>query len=89
MPLRGEFSARGRITGRANRFTYTEALRVGKSDLKANIVIVRGPPRPKISGNITASQIHLDDVQLVDADEEAATTKGRPPRVILGYGFQG
>jgi len=58
---------------------------VGKSDLKANIMIVRGPPRPKISGNITAGQIHLDDVQLVDADEEAATTKGRPPRVIPDY----
>jgi uncharacterized protein involved in outer membrane biogenesis len=85
VPLRGEFSARGRITGRGNRFTYAEDLRVGKSDLKANIMIVRGPPRPKISGNITASQIHLDDVQLVDADEEAATTKDRPPRVIPDY----
>jgi uncharacterized protein involved in outer membrane biogenesis len=85
MPLRGEFSARGRITGRGNRFTYTEDLRVGKSELKANIMIVRGSPRPKISGNITASQIHLDDVQLVDADEEAATTEDRPPRVIPDY----
>ena len=58
---------------------------MGKSDLKANIIIVRGPPRPNISGNITASQIHLDDVQLVDADEEAATTEDRPPRVIPDY----
>ena len=79
VPLRGEFSARGRITGHGNRFTYAEDLRVGKSDLKANIMIVRVPPRPKISGNITAGQIHLDDVQLLDADEEAAATKDRPP----------
>ncbi|MGD8651460.1 MAG: AsmA-like C-terminal region-containing protein, partial [Desulfobacterales bacterium] len=85
VPLRGEFSARGRITGRGNRFTYAEDLRVGKSDLRANITIVREPPRPKISGSITASQIHLDDINLVDADKEAAPAEDKPSRVIPDY----
>ena len=85
VPLRGEFIARGRITGRNNRFTYAEDLRVGKSDLRANITIVRELPRPKISGNITASQIHLDDVQLVDADKQTASAGDRPSRVIPDY----
>ncbi|MGD9238421.1 MAG: AsmA family protein, partial [Desulfobacterales bacterium] len=30
LPLRGEFRARGRITGRASRFTFEENLRIGK-----------------------------------------------------------
>jgi uncharacterized protein involved in outer membrane biogenesis len=85
VPLRGEFIARGRIMGRGNRFTYAEDLRVGKSDLKADITIVREPPRPKISGNITASQIHLDDLQLVDAEKQTATAEDEPSRVIPDY----
>jgi len=85
VPLSGEFSARGRVSRHVNRFTYAADFRVGKSDLKANIMIVRGPPRPKISSKITASQIHLDDIQLVDADEEVATTKYRPSHVIPDY----
>jgi uncharacterized protein involved in outer membrane biogenesis len=85
VPLRGEFIARGRIAARGNRFTYAEDLRVGKSDLRANITIVREPPRPKISGSITASQIHLDDINLVDADKEAAQAEDKPFRVIPDY----
>ncbi|MGD9055921.1 MAG: AsmA family protein [Desulfobacterales bacterium] len=85
VPLQGEFTARGRITARGNRFTYAEDLRVGKSDLKANIKVLREPPRTKISGNITASQIHLDDVQLVDADKEAEPAEDKPSRVIPDY----
>ena len=85
VPLRGEFTARGRITARGNRFTYAEDLQVGKSDLKANITVLREQPRPKISGNITASQIHLDDVQVVDADKKAAPAEDKPSRVIPDY----
>jgi uncharacterized protein involved in outer membrane biogenesis len=85
VPLRGEFIARGRITGRGNRFTYAEDLRIGKSDLRANITIVQEPPRPKISGNITATQIHLDDLQLVDADKETAPAEEKPSRFIPDY----
>jgi uncharacterized protein involved in outer membrane biogenesis len=84
IPLRGEFRARGRITGRGNRFTYEEDLRVGKSDLKADITVLRGPPRPKITGRIVASQIHLDDVDLFDADKEAVPTTAKS-RVIPDY----
>jgi uncharacterized protein involved in outer membrane biogenesis len=84
VPLRGEFRARGRITGRGNRFTYEEDLRVGKSDLKADITVLREPPRPKITGRIVASQIHLDDVDLFDADKEAAPTTDKS-RVIPNY----
>lgn len=84
VPLRGEFRARGRITGRGNRFTYEENLRVGNSDLKADIKILREPPRPKITGRISASQIHLDDVDLFDADKEATPTRDKS-RVIPEY----
>ncbi|MGD9046150.1 MAG: AsmA family protein, partial [Desulfobacterales bacterium] len=84
IPLRGEFSARGRITGRGNRFTYEEDLRVGKSDLKAEITVLREPPRPKITGRIVASQIHMDDVELFDADKETASTQENA-RVIPDY----
>ena len=84
VPLRGKFSARGRITGRGNRFTYEEDLRVGKSDLKADITVLREPPRPKITGRILASQIHLDDVDLFDVDKETAPTQDKS-RVIPDY----
>jgi uncharacterized protein involved in outer membrane biogenesis len=84
IPLQGEFSARGRITGRGNRFTYEEDLRVGKSDLKAEITVLREPPRPKISGRILATQIHMDDVALFDRDKEAVPTTERS-RVIPEY----
>jgi uncharacterized protein involved in outer membrane biogenesis len=84
VPLRGEFRARGRITGRGNRFTYEEDLRVGKSDLKADITVLREPPRPKITGRIVASQIHMDDVDLFDVDKEVTPARDEP-RVIPDY----
>jgi hypothetical protein len=84
VPLRGEFRARGRITGRGNRFTYEEDLRVGKSDLKADITVLREAPRPKITGRIWATQIHMDDVDLFDADKEATPTQDKS-RVIPDY----
>ena len=84
VPLRGEFRARGRIAGRGNRFTYEEDLRVGKSDLKADITVLREPPRPKITGRILANQIHLDDVDLFDADKGATATQEKA-RVIPDY----
>jgi uncharacterized protein involved in outer membrane biogenesis len=84
IPLRGEFSARGRITGRGNRFTYEEDLRVGKSDLKADITVLREPPRPKITGRIVASQIHMDDVDIFDADKKTDAPQ-KNARVIPDY----
>jgi hypothetical protein len=84
VPLRGEFRAGGRIAGRGNRFTYEEDLRVGKSDLKADITVLREPPRPKITGRLVASQIHLDDVDLFDADKAATVTQVNS-RVIPDY----
>ncbi len=84
VPLRGKFRARGRITGRGNRFTYEEDLRVGKSDLKADITVLIEPPRPKITGRIFASQIHLDDLDLFDVDKEAAPTQDKS-RIIPNY----
>ena len=84
IPLRGEFSARGRIAGRGNRFTYEEDLRVGKRDLKAEIAVLREAPRPKITGHIVASQIHMDDVDIFDADKEAAANTEKS-RVIPNY----
>ena len=84
VPLRGEFQAIGRITGRGNRFTYEEDLRIGKSDLRADISVLREPPRPKVTGHIISSQIHMDDVDLFDADKDASETRDSP-RVIPDY----
>ena len=77
LPLRGEFRAKGRVTARGNRFTYEEDLRVGQSDFKANATILRGSPRPKITGRLVSTQIHMDDIQLIDEDKEAAPTRDR------------
>jgi len=84
VPLQGEFRARGRITRRGNRLTYKEDLRIGKSDLRADITVLREPPRPQISGSIIASQIHLDDVDIFDVDEKATSTEDNN-RVIPDY----
>ena len=84
VPLRGAFRARGRITARGNRFTYEEDLRVGKSDIKANLTVLQNPPRPKITGRIFASELHLDDVRLFDVDKDTGPTKDTY-RVIPDY----
>ncbi len=84
VPLRGAFRANGRITARGNRFKYAEDLRVGKSDLKVDLTVLIDPPRPKITGRILASQIHLDDADLFDVDEQAAATQDKN-RVIPDY----
>jgi uncharacterized protein involved in outer membrane biogenesis len=84
LPLRGEFRARGRITGRGNRFTFEENLRIGKSDLKADITVLHDPRRSKITGRILASQIHMDDMDLFDADKKATSTQEKS-RVIPDY----
>ncbi|MGD9172569.1 MAG: AsmA-like C-terminal region-containing protein, partial [Desulfobacterales bacterium] len=77
VPLRGAFRARGRITGNGNRFTFEEDLRVGKSDLKADIFVLKGPPRPKISGSIIADLIHLDDIDLFDVNKDTAPARNK------------
>ncbi len=84
VPLRGAFRAQGRITASGNRFTYEENLRVGNSDLKANITVLRKPTRPKITGSIFANQIHLDDMELFNVDKDAAPTTDKS-RVIPDY----
>lgn len=84
IPLRGAFRAQGRLTARGNRFTYEENLRVGKSDLKANITVLRGPTRAKIMGSIFASQIHLDDMELFGVNKDAAPNRDKS-RVIPDY----
>jgi uncharacterized protein involved in outer membrane biogenesis len=83
---KNEFDLQYELAGTeiGNRFTYEEDLRVGKSDLKAEITVLREPPRPKITGRIVASQIHMDDVDLFDADKETAPTQENT-RVIPDY----
>ena len=71
VPLRGEFRAKGTVSARGNRFTYEEDLRIGKTDLKANITVVREPPRPKITASIFTRELHLDDVKLFYADKDS------------------
>jgi uncharacterized protein involved in outer membrane biogenesis len=84
VPLRGDFRAQGRITARGNRYTYKENLRVGKSDLKVNITVLRDPIRPKITGSISAGQIHLDDIELFSVNKDTAPARDKS-RVIPDF----
>jgi uncharacterized protein involved in outer membrane biogenesis len=84
VPLRGEFSATGRVSARGSRFTYDEDLRVGKTDLKASIKVVREPPRPKITASIFIRELHLNDVELFYEDEDTGPAEDKS-RVIPDY----
>ena len=84
VPLRGEFRAKGRVSARGNRFTYEEDLRIGKTDLKANITVVREPPRPTITASLFTRELHLDDVKLFYADEDTGPAEDTS-RVIPDY----
>jgi uncharacterized protein involved in outer membrane biogenesis len=86
IPLRGAFQARGRIAARDKQLTYAEDLRVGKSDLKVDIKVLRNSTRPYVKGSILASKIHLDDVALFDVDEDTASSRDKT-RVIPDYTF--
>jgi len=84
VPLRGEFRAKGTVSARGNRFTYEEDLRIGKTDLKAIITVVRQPPRPTITGSIFTRELHLDDVKLFYADEDSGPAEDKS-RAIPDY----
>jgi uncharacterized protein involved in outer membrane biogenesis len=84
VPLRGEFRATGRVSARGSRFTYDEDLRVGKTDLKANITVVRKPPRPTITASIFTRELHLDDVELFYEDKDTGQAEDTS-RVIPDY----
>ncbi|MCU0557915.1 MAG: AsmA family protein, partial [Desulfobacterales bacterium] len=66
LPLRGAFQATGRISGRGSRYTHEGQLRVGKTDLQADVTVLEAPARPKISGRIQAGTLHLSDLALPD-----------------------
>ena len=81
LPLRGAFQATGRVSGRGSRYTYEGKLRVGKSDLQADVTVSEAPARPKIAGRIQAGTLHLSDLTL----PEGGARKGPavdPSRVI-------
>jgi uncharacterized protein involved in outer membrane biogenesis len=84
VPLRGEFRAKGTVSARGSRFTYEEDLRIGKTDLKANITVLRQPPRPKITGSIFTRELHLDDFKLFYADENSGPAEDKS-RAIPDY----
>jgi uncharacterized protein involved in outer membrane biogenesis len=62
LPLRGAFQATGRVSGRGSRYTYEGELRVGKSDLQADVTVLEALARPKIAGRIQAGTLHLSDL---------------------------
>jgi uncharacterized protein involved in outer membrane biogenesis len=84
LPLRGEFRAKGRINGRDKRFSHKGDLRIGKSDLKADITVLRERLRPKITGRLLATQVHLDDLDLFDVDKGVPPAQDKP-RAIPDY----
>jgi uncharacterized protein involved in outer membrane biogenesis len=66
LPLRGAFQATGRVSLRGSRFTHEGQLRVGKSDLQADVTVLDAPARPKIAGRIQAGTLYLGDLTLSD-----------------------
>ena len=78
IPLRGEFRTQGRVEARGDQITLHDELRVGKSVLKAELALSLARTRPKLSGRIVAQQVHVDDVDIFDADKQgAADASGR------------
>ncbi len=84
VPLSGPFRTQGNISARGQTITYKEDLRIGKSDLRADITVFKGGARPQITGQILARKISLADMDLVDTDQESASSKDRG-RVIPNY----
>jgi hypothetical protein len=86
MPLQGEFHAIGLLKARGNKFTYEEDLRVGQSDLKLFLTVLRKPTHPKITGRILAKELYIDNMRLFDVDKSSGNraTKTRS-RVIPDY----
>jgi uncharacterized protein involved in outer membrane biogenesis len=68
LPLQGAFQATGRVSGRGSQYTYDGKLRVGKSDLQAEVTVLDAPARPKITGRIQAGTLHLSDWMLPEED---------------------
>ena len=86
VPLQGGVHAIGRLKARGNKFTYEEDLRVGQSDLKLSLTVLRKTTRPKITGRILARELHMDNMRLFHVDESSGSgeTEDRS-RVIPDY----
>ncbi|MBT8363527.1 MAG: AsmA family protein, partial [Deltaproteobacteria bacterium] len=86
VPLQGEFHAIGLLKARSNKFTYEEDLRVGKSDIKLSLTVLRSPTSPKITGRIFARELHMDNMRLLHVDEGSGSGEtGDKSRVIPDY----
>jgi uncharacterized protein involved in outer membrane biogenesis len=81
LPLQGEFQARGKVSACAQRFTYEEELRVGRSDLKAVVTVTPGPARPLIAGRIRIGELNTSDLILASETADAGPAPA-PARVI-------
>ncbi|MBW2492361.1 MAG: AsmA family protein [Deltaproteobacteria bacterium] len=88
LPLKGEFHTTGTVKARGNKITYEQDLRVGQSDIKLFLTVLRKPTRPKITGSILAKDLHVDNITLLHVDEENGngSTENRS-RVIPDYTF--
>jgi len=86
VPLQGEFHAIGLLRARGNKFTYEEDLRVGRSDIKLFLTVLRKPTHPKITGRIFARELHVDNMRLFPVDERSGngSTEDRS-RIIPDY----
>jgi uncharacterized protein involved in outer membrane biogenesis len=86
VPLQGEFHASGLLKARGNKFTYEEDLRVGKSDIKLSLTVLRSPTSPKITGSIFAKDLHMDNMRLFPVDEGSGNGASEDrSRVIPDY----
>jgi uncharacterized protein involved in outer membrane biogenesis len=81
LPLQGEFHARGKVSARAEQFTYEEELRVGRSDLNAVVTVTLNPARPLIAGRIRIGELHTSDLILAGQKVDAGSAP-TPARVI-------
>jgi hypothetical protein len=79
LPLQGEFQARGHVSARGQQFFYEEDLRVGSSDLKAELTVGYEAVRPAIAGRVRIHELHMHDLILSGAEppEDSARQSAR------------
>jgi uncharacterized protein involved in outer membrane biogenesis len=84
MPLRGDYSIKGRFADDANRYTLSDIqIHVGQSDIGGSIVVVLEEERPRISADLSSRMIHYDDLEFVEsADEPGDQTRVIPDYII-------
>lgn len=85
LPFRGEFHSKGKFAANGNRFIFEENLRVGKTNLSANVTVLNASPRPKITGSLSTKELYLEDLKRFNMGEKKDDPVEATTRVIPEY----